>query len=168
LTRDGVVQADADAYSLQRFVDAQNRVYTAVLAELGTGRKRSHWMWFVFPQVEGLGMSPTARRYAIGSMAEARAYLRHPVLGARLVECTELILAHAGTPIGRILGYPDDLKFRSCVTLFDEVAQRAKAAETTEAEPAGPTPFRRALDVFFEGRADGRTLAILEAWRSSD
>jgi len=162
------VQADADAYSLQRFVDAQDRVYAAVLAELGAGRKRSHWMWFVFPQVEGLGMSPTARRYAIGSMAEARAYLGHPVLGARLMECTDLVLVHAGTPVGRIFGYPDDLKFRSCVTLFDEVAQMAKAVGTTEAEPAGPTPFRRALDVFFEGRPDERTLAILEAWRSAD
>lgn len=160
--------ADADAYSLQRFVDAQDRVYAAVLAELGAGRKRSHWMWFVFPQVEGLGLSPTARRYAIGSMAEARAYLRHPVLEARLLECTELVLAHAGTPIGRIFGYPDDLKLRSCLTLFAEVAQMAKAAGTTEAERAGPTPFRRALDVFFEGRADDRTLAILEAWRSAD
>ncbi|MFO7546454.1 MAG: DUF1810 domain-containing protein [Trueperaceae bacterium] len=161
----GGVPADADAFSLQRFLDAQDRVYAAVTSELRAGRKRSHWMWFVFPQVAGLGVSPTARRYAIGSLAEAQAYLHHRVLGGRLMECTELVLTHTNTPIGRIFGDPDDLKLRSCLTLFAEVAETGEMAGAEEGEGAAPTPFRRALDVFFEGLADERTLAVLEGWR---
>lgn len=152
---------DADPFDLDRFVDAQDGVYPTVLSELRAGRKRSHWMWFVFPQVQGLGSSPTARRYAIDSWAEAQAFLRHPVLGPRLAECTELLLTHAGTPVDRILGYPDDLKLRSSLTLFAEVA------EITGEAGAGVV-FRRALDAFFGGRPDERSLAILEAWRSVD
>jgi uncharacterized protein (DUF1810 family) len=159
------VSSDTDVFSLQRFVEAQDRVYAAVTSELNAGRKRSHWMWFVFPQVEGLGVSPTARHYAIGSLDEAQAYLRHPVLGARLVECTELVLARVGTPVGRIFGYPDDLKLRSSLTLFAEVAEMVQRAGTSEGEGAAVTPYRRALDVFFEGLADERTLAVLEGWR---
>jgi uncharacterized protein (DUF1810 family) len=104
--------------SLERFVQAQEPVFERVMAELRGGQKTSHWMWFVFPQIEGLGHSPTARRFALSSRAEAEAYLRHPVLGPRLRECTRLVNAVEGRSIEEIFGYPDHLKFRSCVTLF--------------------------------------------------
>ena len=107
-----------DPFDLRRFVDAQTRVIDDVLAELRDGRKRTHWMWFVFPQIIGLGSSATARHYAIGSIAEARAYLAHEVLGPRLVECTSLVNAVPRCSIEQILGRPDDLKFRSSMTLF--------------------------------------------------
>jgi len=107
-----------DPFNLQRFIDAQAPVYAQVLAELGAGSKRSHWMWFVFPQIEGLGFSPLARKFAISSLAEAAAYLQHPVLGPRLAECTELVNHVEGRTIEQIFGYPDDLKFRSSMTLF--------------------------------------------------
>jgi uncharacterized protein (DUF1810 family) len=108
----------SDPYDLQRFVDAQNPVYDKVRPELRDGSKRSHWMWFVFPQIEGLGSSPLARKFAISSLAEAAAYLQHPVLGPRLSECTELVNHVEGRTIEQIFGYPDDLKFRSSMTLF--------------------------------------------------
>ena len=108
----------SDPYDLQRFVDAQNPVYDKVRAELRDGSKRSHWMWFIFPQIEGLGSSPLARKYAISSLAEAAAYLQHPVLGPRLAECTKLVNHVEGRTIEQIFGYPDDLKFRSSMTLF--------------------------------------------------
>ena len=108
----------SDPYDLQRFVDAQNPVFDQVLAELRAGRKRSHWMWFIFPQIRGLGASPMANRFAISSIAEARAYLDHPVLGPRLRECTRLVTEIEGRTIAEIFGYPDDLKFRSSMTLF--------------------------------------------------
>lgn len=107
-----------DPYDLQRFVTAQDPVFARVLAELRQGRKTSHWMWFVFPQIRGLGHSPMAQRYAIGSRAEAVAYLAHPVLGPRLRECTQLVSAVEGRTIGDIFGSPDDMKFRSSMTLF--------------------------------------------------
>ena len=138
----------ADPHDLQRFVQAQEPVYAAVTAELSAGRKASHWMWFIFPQIEGLGFSPMAQRYAIRSMAEARAYLAHPVLGPRLGECTTLVNAVEGRTILAILGSPDDMKFRSSMTLFAE-------ASTREA------PFRHALERFFAGAPDPRTLARL-------
>src|SRR5580698_11194731 len=109
-----------DRYNLQRFVDAQGQVYESVCAELGEGRKRSHWMWFIFPQIQGLGHSATAARFAISSREEAQAYLDHPVLGPRLRECTGLVNLIEGRTISEILGYPDDSKFRSCMTLFAE------------------------------------------------
>ncbi len=109
-----------DPFGLQRFVDAQDPVIEQVRRELREGRKRTHWMWFVFPQRSGLGHSAMAVRYAIGSTEEARGYLRHPVLGPRLVECTRLVTAIEGKEIGEIFGYPDDLKFRSSMTLFAE------------------------------------------------
>ncbi len=137
----------ADPFDLQRFVDAQAPVYAQVRAELAAGRKASHWMWFVFPQLKGLGFSAMAQHYGIASIAEARAYWEHPVLGARLAECTELVLAVAGRSAHEIFGSPDDLKFRSCMTLF---------AEAT-AEPQ----FRSALTKFFDGRADEATLRLL-------
>ena len=108
----------SDPYDLQRFVDAQNPVFDQVLAELRAGRKRSHWIWFIFPQIRGLGASPMANRYAISSIEEARAYLDHPILGPRLRECTRLVTEIEGRTIAEIFGYPDDLKFRSSMTLF--------------------------------------------------
>jgi uncharacterized protein (DUF1810 family) len=115
-----VRQAD-DPFELKRFMEAQSPVIDDVFAELRAGRKRSHWMWFVFPQIAGLGFSPTAQMYAIRSLAEAQAYLDHPVLGERLRDCVRLVIA-ARRPIAEIFGPPDDLKFRSCVTLFAALA----------------------------------------------
>jgi len=139
---------DADPHDLQRFVEAQDRVWPEVVAELGRGRKTSHWIWFVFPQLKGLGRSPTARHYGIASADEARAYWRHPVLGPRLKTCTGLVLAVRGRSALEIFGTPDDLKFCSSMTLFERVAPD---------EPA----FAQALDRYFGGRRDPRTLELL-------
>lgn len=136
-----------DPFDLNRFVQAQNPVFGAVQAELSRGRKQTHWMWFVFPQVAGLGFSAMSQRYAIGSRAEAEAYLAHPVLGPRLIECTRLVLAVDGRTINAILGAPDDSKFRSSMTLFGEVSN----------EPI----FDDALAKYFAGEPDGATLEIL-------
>src|SRR5690348_18193089 len=111
---------ERDPFELERFAAAQANVIARVKDELRAGRKQSHWMWFVFPQLAGLGFSPMAQRYAIASLAEARAYLAHTLLGARLRECTELVLAIHGKSAHDIFGSPDDLKFRSCLTLFAE------------------------------------------------
>jgi uncharacterized protein (DUF1810 family) len=138
----------SDPYDLQRFVEAQDRVYPRVVAELRAGRKTSHWMWFVFPQVAGLGSSPMAQQYAISSLDEARAYLAHAVLGARLRECTQLVLDVKDRDIHTILGYPDDLKFCSSMTLF---------AALDDAPPL----FNAALLQYFAARRDTRTLEIL-------
>jgi uncharacterized protein (DUF1810 family) len=137
-----------DPFNLDRFVVAQAQTYGRVSAELRAGRKRSHWMWFVFPQFRGLGASERSKYYAIQSRAEAEAYLAHPILGPRLVETTELVLAHAGRPIADIFGAPDDLKFRSSMTLFSAVAPPHSS-------------FERALEVFFDD-ADRLTLRLLE------
>jgi uncharacterized protein (DUF1810 family) len=134
-------------YDLERFVEAQEPIYGQVLRELARGRKESHWMWFIFPQVSGLGFSPMARRFAIGSRREAEAYLAHPVLGPRLSECTGLVLSVQGRTIHEILGAPDDLKFRSCMTLFDAVS-------------GGPI-FGEALMKYFPEGGDPATLDIL-------
>lgn len=133
-----------DAFDLDRFVQAQDPVLAQVRRELGEGRKRTHWMWFVFPQLEGLGRSAAARRYAIGSLAEARAYLQHPVLGPRLVECVELVNKVEGRSVHEIFGGPDDLKFHSSMTLF------------ASARP-GASVFREALDKHFGGAPDPLT-----------
>jgi uncharacterized protein (DUF1810 family) len=138
----------SDPFDLQRFVDAQARNYAEVLAEIRRGRKTGHWMWYVFPQIAGLGSSPMAQAYSIGSLEEARAYLAHPLLGQRLRACVGALLPHAGRSAHDIFGTPDDLKLRSSLTLF---------AEAAPGEPA----FRTALDAFFEGRADPQTLALL-------
>jgi uncharacterized protein (DUF1810 family) len=111
----------SDPYNLQRFITAQDRVYEEVCDELRAGRKRSHWMWFVFPQLKGLGHSFMAELYAISSLEEAEAYLRHPILGARLKECTRLVNQIDGSTVDQIFGYPDNLKFRSSMTLFAQV-----------------------------------------------
>lgn len=139
------MRAESD---LERFVDAQRGVYGDVLDELRAGRKASHWMWFVFPQLRGLGYSATAHYYGIVSAAEARAYLAHPVLGARLRECIELLLAVQGRSAHAIFGSPDDLKLRSSLTLFDAVS--------------GDPLFRRALDRYFDGQPDPATLSRLD------
>ena len=136
-----------DPFDLQRFVDAQDDVYPTVLDELRAGTKRSHWIWFVFPQLRGLGHSPTAQRFGIGSLAEATAYLGHEVLGPRLRECAHLLLAAQGRSAREILGHPDDLKVRSSMTLF------ARAGE----DPV----FRDVLDAFYEGQEDPATLQML-------
>ena len=132
---------------LERFVTAQAPVFETALGELRAGRKRSHWMWFVFPQLRGLGHSATAEFYGIVSLDEARAYLAHPVLAPRLVRCTEAVLAHADRSLHEIFGSPDDMKFGSCMTLF------AAAGE--------PAVVIRAIDVRCAGRRDARTLALL-------
>jgi uncharacterized protein (DUF1810 family) len=135
----------SDPFNLERFVAAQNGVYATVLAELHAGRKQTHWIWFIFPQMKGLGRSATAERYAISSRAEAAAYLAHPVLGTRLLECTSLVNEINGRAIEEILGYPDDLKFRSSMTLFANFAD-------------GNEVFLAALEKYFHGEFDRSTL----------
>jgi uncharacterized protein (DUF1810 family) len=135
-------------FDLARFVAAQRDVYATALAELRAGRKRSHWMWFIFPQIAGLGHSDMARRYAIASSDEAAAYLAHPLLGARLRECAQAVLAHAGRDLADILGHPDDLKFRSSMTLFADVAPDEAV-------------FQDCLDQFCDGMPDAATLERL-------
>lgn len=137
-----------DPFALERFVEAQEPVYAAVQAELRSGRKRSHWMWFVFPQHRSLGRSAMATRYGLASRAEALAYWQHAVLGARLRECCGLVLAIEGRTANEIFGSPDDLKLCSSMTLFAAAAPR---------EPL----FARVLEKFYGGRADARTLALL-------
>lgn len=137
-----------DPYDLNRFVQAQAGIYEQALAEIRSGRKRSHWMWYVFPQLEGLGTSPAARRYAIRSLVEARAYLGHPVLGPRLMTCAEAVLARTGQSAHDIFGTPDDMKLRSCATLFARVS------------PEGSV-FDQLLTRYFEGRGDSKTLQLL-------
>jgi uncharacterized protein (DUF1810 family) len=132
---------------LERFVRAQDDVYDQARAELAAGSKRSHWMWFVFPQIAGLGSSPTARAFAIRDLAEARAYLAHPVLGPRLTECAQTLLGVEGRTATQILGHPDDLKLRSSMTLFAEAA-------------TDPALFRQVLDRFYDG-PDPRTRQLL-------
>jgi uncharacterized protein (DUF1810 family) len=135
-----------DRYDLKRFVEAQAGVYNQVSAELLAGRKRSHWMWFVFPQIRGLGSSPMAVRYAISGREEARAYLDHPVLGPRLQECARIVEGVQGRTVEEIFGYPDDLKFHSSMTLFAEV------------EGAADNVFYEALKKYFGGKMDRATL----------
>ncbi|HEV8570699.1 MAG TPA: DUF1810 domain-containing protein [Actinoplanes sp.] len=132
---------------LDRFVSAQAGIYRDALAELTAGRKRTHWMWFIFPQIAGLGSSPIAQRYAIASLDEARAYLAHPVLGPRLRECARALLAVEGRSAEEILGYPDDLKLRSSMTLFGRAAD-------------DPDVFEAVLERYYDG-PDPRTLALL-------
>jgi uncharacterized protein (DUF1810 family) len=137
-----------DDYTLQRFLDAQERVYDTVLDELRAGRKSSHWIWFIFPQITGLGRSAMAQKFAIASLDEAKAYLQHPVLGPRLRACTQLVLNVSGRSAEEIFGYPDHLKFRSCMTLF-------LTAATDNAI------FKDALLKYFDGKPDQSTLDIL-------
>jgi uncharacterized protein (DUF1810 family) len=142
----------ADSFDLRRFVDAQDRVYDTVVAELRAGAKRSHWIWFVFPQLRGLGHSATAMRYGISSLDEARAYLAHPVLGPRLRDCAQLVTDIAGTSADDIFGWPDNLKVRSSMTLF------ARASDEN-------AEFRAVLDKFYDGEDDPATVELLSAAR---
>ena len=143
----------SDPHDLQRFVDAQAHTYDQALAELRAGQKRTHWMWFVFPQIEGLGSSAMARHYAIASRAEAEAYLGHPVLGPRLRELTRIVNDMQDRSAGQIFGYPDDMKFHSSMTLFAQCAG------------ASGKEFDEALAKYFGGRADTATLDRLQETR---
>jgi uncharacterized protein (DUF1810 family) len=140
------------SFDLEHFVDAQTLVYDQVRQELASGQKRSHWMWFIFPQIQGLGSSPTARRFAISGLDEAVTYLNHPVLGSRLRECAGLVSAVEGRSASEIFGYPDDLKFHSSATLFAEAARGKDAAE-----PANHI-FEDLLAKYFNGAPDQATL----------
>jgi uncharacterized protein (DUF1810 family) len=145
-----------DPYHLQRFLDAQTSAYDRVLAELRSGRKSSHWMWFIFPQLHGLGHSPTAQHFAIRSLDEARAYLAHPILGPRLRECTQLVLQIPNRSIEQIFGFPDHLKFRSSITLF------AQAASNNPALAADHQLLSSALLKYFDAEPDPLTLSLLK------
>jgi uncharacterized protein (DUF1810 family) len=143
------VYSSDDPYNLQRFVLAQAPVYEQVVSELRSGQKTTHWIWFIFPQLKGLGRSDMAVRYAIGSRAEAEAYLHHPVLGPRLEECTGFVNAVQGRSLDQILGSPDVVKFQSCVTLFGHIAPETQV-------------FSEALNKYFDGTRDERTIAGLQ------
>jgi uncharacterized protein (DUF1810 family) len=138
-----------DPFDLQRFVSAQARDYATAREELRNGRKRTHWMWYIFPQIDGLGYSSTSKRYAIKSKAEAQHYLAHPVLGPRLLECVDILLKHERRSASEIFGTPDDMKLKSSMTLFASVQSQ---------EPA----FTRVLDTYFRGEPDRRTIELLE------
>jgi len=137
-----------DPFELHRFVQAQEGDYEQALSEIRDGEKRSHWMWYVFPQYDGLGFSPTSRRYAIKSIAEAHAYLNHPLLGQRLIECAEAVLGIEGISASEIFGSPDDMKLKSSATLFAHVSQAGSV-------------FHRVLDKYFHGTRDEKTLRLL-------
>ena len=138
-----------DIFDLRRFLVAQNNVYQNVLAELTKGRKQSHWMWFIFPQIEGLGKSRTSRFYSIKSLEEAQAYFNHPILSKRLLECTQTILSIQGKSALQIFGSPDDIKLKSSMTLFAFISPDNFL-------------FQQVLDKFFQGNKDAKTLSLLE------
>jgi uncharacterized protein (DUF1810 family) len=137
-----------DPFDLERFTSTQKAVYERALSELRNGRKRTHWMWFIFPQIDGLGHSATAKHYAIKNIEEARQYLAHPVLGPRLLECTQAVLNNAGRSVAEILGYPDDLKLKSSMTLFERAMNEGSV-------------FAHVLEEFYHGERDTKTLRIL-------
>jgi uncharacterized protein (DUF1810 family) len=137
-----------DPHDLIRFVEAQERHYEQALAEIKGGRKRTHWMWYIFPQIDGLAFSSTSKRYSIKSGEEAKAFLRHPVLGPRLFECMEGVLRIEGRSAAEIFGPPDDLKLRSCATLFASVSSPESI-------------FERVIDKYYQGGRDGKTLQLL-------
>lgn len=139
-----------DSYDLNRFVRAQENDYEQALSEIVNGQKRTHWMWYIFPQLDGLAFGPTAKRYAIKSIEEARAYLEHPILGPRLLNCAEAAVRVEGRSATDIFGSPDDLKLKSCATLFSRVA------------PEGSV-FDRLLEKYYRGARDARTLELLDA-----
>lgn len=140
----------ADPYDLNRFVQAQEETYEQALSEVRRGRKRTHWMWFILPQFAGLGFSSTSVHYSIKSVAEAEAYLEHPVLGPRLIRCVEATLALEGLTAHQVFGTPDDLKLRSCATLFAHVSPRGSV-------------FERLLQKYFSGQRDEATLELIAA-----
>ncbi|WP_373016924.1 DUF1810 domain-containing protein [Thiomicrorhabdus sp.] len=138
-----------DNFRLERFIKAQQDTYATALAELQAGRKRSHWMWFVFPQIDGLGHSETTIFYSIKSLDEAKAYLDHPILGARLIECTQAVMAVEGSTLLEIFGKPDNKKFCACMTLFRVVAEDKRL-------------FEAAIEKYCGGQPNEKTLAVLE------
>ncbi len=148
------MQIGADTYNLQRFLNAQESTFDIARAELAAGHKRSHWMWFIFPQIKGLGSSPTAQRFAISNLDEGAAYLEHPVLGRRLEGCTALVNSVQGQSVQEIFGYPDDLKFHSSVTLFAVVAEKFGFEAPV---------FREALEKHFSGQPDEGTFGQLRS-----
>lgn len=137
-----------DPYDLNRFVQAHEDDYERALSEIKSGRKRSHWMWYIFPQFDGLGFSTMSKRYSIKSVAEAKAYLSHPILGPRLTECVEAVLSVEGRSAYEIFGSPDDMKLRSCATLFASVSPKSSI-------------FDQLLEKFFQGKRDDKTLRLL-------
>ena len=139
-----------DLYDLTRFLLAQEADYDRALSEIRSGRKQSHWMWYIFPQINGLGFSSTSRHYAIRGLAEAKAYLEHPVLGPRLLECGEAVVSVEGRSATEIFGSPDDLKLRSCATLFARVSQPGSV-------------FERLLGKYYQGKPDERTIQLRTA-----
>ena len=141
---------------LERFLEAQGPIYPAVVEELRAGRKTSHWMWFIFPQMRGLGRSPASDYFGMSGLNEAKRYLAHPVLGARLQECCKLVLSHPGTTAHEIFGYPDELKLKSSMTLFDQASE------------ASDNVFRRVLERFYQGASDPGTLSLLRAGRAEE
>jgi uncharacterized protein (DUF1810 family) len=141
-------QTPSDPYNLTRFVQAQEDDYERALSELRSGRKRTHWMWYIYPQLDGLAFSATSKHYAIKNIEEAKAYLEHPILGPRLLECAEAVLQGEGRSVAEIFGYPDDLKLRSCATLFACVS------------PPGSV-FERLLEKYYQGEPDQETLRLL-------
>jgi uncharacterized protein (DUF1810 family) len=141
---------ETDSHNLQRFVDAQENTYQQALSELRRGKKQTHWIWYIFPQVAGLGSSSMAERYAIKSSAEAVAYAEHDILGARLRECTQALLAHEGRDIDDIMGFPDNLKLKSSMTLFAAISPPGSIFETV-------------LDQFFGGQSDEKTVSFLKS-----
>jgi uncharacterized protein (DUF1810 family) len=145
----GTTSTPTDPFQLERFVAAQEGIYEQALAELQQGKKRSHWMWFIFPQIAGLGSSSTAQFYAINGAEEARAYLAHPVLGPRLLACAAALLPHSGRSASEIFGYPDDLKLRSSLTLFAAVNDEQAV-------------FKQLLEQFYAGQPDPATLERLQ------
>src|SRR5688500_6360482 len=145
---DSAFDGSADPFGLLRFLQAQDEAYEQELSEIRSGRKRSHWMWYIFPQFDGLGSSVTSRRYAIKSVAEATAYLDHPVLGQRLIECAEAALGLEAQSAFTVFGSPDDMKLRSCATLFASVS-------------APGSVFERLLDSYFQGERDEQTLRLV-------
>ncbi|HLG56981.1 MAG TPA: DUF1810 domain-containing protein [Vicinamibacterales bacterium] len=140
-----------DPYDLARFVDAQEDSYQQALSEIRSGRKQSHWMWYVFPQFAGLGVSSTSQRYAVKSVAEAEAYLAHPVLGPRLLEIAEAVLRLEGRSASEVFGSPDDMKLRSCATLFVCVSP-------------DDSVFHRIIDKYFDGQRDEATLRLVSGF----
>ncbi len=140
--------SDHNYYDLNRFVSAQEGVYDRALVEVRSGLKRSHWMWYIFPQIDGLGFSPTTKHYAIKSLEEARQYLGHPVLGSRLKECAEAVMSVQGKSAADIFGYPDDRKLQSSMTLFARVSEPGSV-------------FERVLEKYYQGKRDQRTLQIV-------
>jgi len=142
------ITTNQDLHNLNRFISAQEKVYETVIKELKNGKKQTHWMWYIFPQIDGLGTSQTSKYYAIKSREEAQQYLNHPVLGKRLLECADIVIALEGKSISEIFDFPDDLKLKSSMTLFAHIAKPGSI-------------FARIIDKYFEGKKDVTTLDIL-------